>query len=154
MVVPPSEDPAGPTLGDLCHPDELEMTVATPVPGGHDVATSVTATNVGTRECRVEAWPTVRVLSDGEDLALNVHPARTQPAGDHVEPVAVMLEPGEAARTQVWWPAWGAAADLDAAQELRIGVGGGTEVLQLAEDGRWDVVRSAEAWVAPWQSTP
>jgi hypothetical protein len=151
---PPAADVASPTFGDLCHPDELETVATTPVPGGHDVATTLTVTNVGTRDCRVEDWPSLHLLSDGQDLALNVHPAQTQPAGDHVEAVEVWIRPGESAQTQVWWPSWGAAADLDAAQELRIGIGGGEEILELQPPERWDVTRSAEAWVAPWQPAP
>lgn len=151
---PPTEPPApaSPTFGDLCHPDELETVASTPEPGGHDVATTITAVNVGSRTCRVEGWPSVQLLSEGVDLALNVHPASTQPAGDHVEPDPVELAPGEAARTQAWWPSWGAAADLDAEQELRLGVGGGVEVVLLPGLDGWDVVRSAEVWVAPWQA--
>lgn len=148
----PTEDTASPTLGDLCHPDELELTVTQPGLAGHDVATTLTATNGGERTCRVEAWPSVRLESDGEDLALQVLVSEVDPVdGQHVEADPVVLAPGEAAETQVWWPSWGAAADLDAAQRLRVGVGGGEEVLDLAPRERWDVVRSAEAWVAPWQ---
>lgn len=90
-------------------------------------------------------------MSDGEDLSVNVHIRHSQPGGEHVEAVAVRLEPGASARTQVWWPSWGAAADLDATQELRVGVGGSTEVVDLRPPARWDLVRSAEAFVAPWQ---
>lgn len=53
------EDLAEPTFGDLCHPDELEVATTVPVPGGNDVAATLTATNVGGRECRVEGWPSL-----------------------------------------------------------------------------------------------
>ncbi|MGD8149698.1 DUF4232 domain-containing protein [Ornithinimicrobium sp. Y1694] len=139
--------------GTLCHPDELDLAVTTPVPGGHDVTTTLTVTNTGERSCQVEGWPSVRVLSGGEDLALFVHVATVDPVrGEHVEATPITLEPGERAGTQVWWRSWGAAADLRTQQQLRIGIGGGEEVLDLREQDRWDVVRSAEAWVAPWQA--
>ena len=148
----PTEDGASPTIGDLCHPDEIELSVSEPSIAGHDVATTVTATNEGERTCRVEAWPTVRLESAGEDLALQVLVSEVDPVdGEHVEADPVVLAPGESAETQVWWPSWGAAADLDADQRLRVGLGGGEDALDLAPRERWDVVRSAEAWVAPWQ---
>ncbi|MFX0537114.1 DUF4232 domain-containing protein [Ornithinimicrobium sp. Y1847] len=139
--------------GTLCHPDELDLAVSTPVPGGHDVTTTLTVTNTGERSCQVEGWPSVRVLSGEEDLALFVHVATVDPVrGEHVESTPITLDPGERAGTQVWWRSWGAAADLRTPQQLRIGIGGGEEVLDLRDQDRWDVVRSAEAWVAPWQA--
>lgn len=96
-------------------------------------------------------WPTVQIFSDGQDLALNLHVRESAPAGVHVDPVDIRLAPGASAQTQVWWPSWGAAADLDAAQRLWVGVGGGLEAVDLADGARWDVVHSAEAYVAPWQ---
>ncbi|GGK59963.1 hypothetical protein GCM10011509_05310 [Ornithinimicrobium pekingense] len=150
VVVPP-EPPAGPTAGALCHPDELEVVTSTPEPGGSVVATTLVATNVGTRDCVVTGWPTVQVFSAGEDLALNVHVRESAPAGAHVDPAEIRLAPGAAAQTQVWWPSWGAAADLEASQRLWVGVGGGVEAVDLPEGARWDVVHSAEAYVAPWQ---
>lgn len=149
-ILPP-EPPAGPTAGDLCHPDELEVTTSRPEPGGNVVATTLTATNAGARDCVVSGWPTVQVFSDGEDLALNLHVRESAPAGAHVDPVEIRLAPGASAQTQVWWPSWGAAADLDASQRLWVGVGGGLEAVDLPEGARWDVVHSAEAYVAPWQ---
>lgn len=150
--VGPGGEQAAEPLGDLCHPSELETTVTTPVPGGHDVHAVITSANTGERDCRVEGFPSIRLLSGGDDLALFVHVAQVDPtSGEHVTLDPVWLEPGERAETQVWWPSWGAAADLESDQQLQLGVGGGQELLDLGPDQRWDVVRSAEAYVSPWQ---
>lgn len=144
---------AGPTFGDLCHPTELTLDPGTPVPGGHEVSTTLTITNVGERQCSVGGWPSVRLLSDGEDLAVFVHVATVNPTnGQHVEEERVDLDPGSAAHTQIWWRSNGAAADLRATQELRLGIGGGEATVSIPEHAAWDVVRSSEAWLAPWQS--
>lgn len=149
---PPVIDEASPTFGDLCHPDELDVGLSPAVPAGNDVAATVTATNIGDRTCRVEAWPSLQLFSGGEDLSLFVFPSEVDPVSrEHVDADPVLLASGSSAATQVWWPSWGAAADLDAAQHLHLGVGGGTEVIELDPPQRWDVVRSAEAWVAAWQ---
>lgn len=149
---PAATGEASPTFGDLCHPDELDVGLGPAVLAGHDVAATVTALNTGDRTCRVEAWPSLQLFSGGEDLSLFVHPSEVDPiSGDHVDDKPVLLAPGSSAATQVWWPSWGAAADMDASQRLYLGVGGGTEVVELDPSQRWDVVRSAEAWVAPWQ---
>ncbi|WP_139722286.1 DUF4232 domain-containing protein [Serinicoccus chungangensis] len=151
---PPPTDPPGPTLGDLCHPDELTLDSSVPVPAMSDAVATLTVTNSGGRSCRVEGFPTVTIIGQVEqaDLGLQVRVSQVDPAGgDPVEVDPVQLAPGDAATTQVWWPTWGAAADRESPQQLRIGVGGSTEVLDLPPERRWDVVQSAEAWVGPWR---
>lgn len=141
-----------PTLGDLCHPDELELTTSAPEDTGPDSLVTVTATHVGERRCRVEGFPTIRLLSDDTDLSLVVDVREVDPVTrEHVDAAPVWLTRGESAAVTVWWPSWGAAADLDARQVLQVGVGGGQETVDIPEGSRWDVVRSAEALVTPWQ---
>ncbi|WP_158640899.1 DUF4232 domain-containing protein [Serinicoccus profundi] len=151
---PPAVDAPGPTIGDLCHPDELILETSVPEPAMSDVVATLTLTNEGERTCRVEGFPTVSLIGQVEqdDLTLQVRVSEVDPAGGgpvEIEPVEIA--PGDRALTQVWWPSWGAAADLASPQQLRIGVGGSTEVLDLPPERRWDVVQSAEAWVGPWR---
>lgn len=152
---PPPVAEAGPTVGDLCHPDELSMSTTRPELGMNHAYTTVTVTNDGDRRCEVEGHPTVTLIGgpDQADLALYVHVSEVDPAtNEHVDTEPVALEPGTSAETHVWWPTWGSAADLESPQELRIGVAGGQEVLDLPPEDRWDVVQSAEAWVGPWRA--
>lgn len=46
------------------------MTTSVPEDGGPDSVVTVVATHVGERQCRVEGFPAVRLLSDDTDLSL------------------------------------------------------------------------------------
>lgn len=150
--VAPEEPVSVANAGDLCTAAAVSAEITTPVPGGHEVFTTLTVTNAGDVACRLEGWPSVRLLSDGDDLALWVHVASVDPStGEHVEDEPVLLDPGQSGQTHLWWPGYGAAADMTADQTLQVGLGGTMLTVPLTSRQNWDVVRSAEAWVAPWQ---
>ena len=152
---PPPLDPPGPTIGDLCHPDEMTMATSRPAKAMHDVHTTVTVTNEGGRSCELSGFPTVSLIGNVEqdDLMLSVHVSEVDPAtGEKVRAAPVVVEPGESAEVMVWWQAWGAAADTQSPQQLRIGLPGGVETLDLPQQDRWDVVQSADAWVGAWRA--
>lgn len=151
---PPVDQPS-PTLGDLCHPDEITTEAVPPQRAMSRRVAELVATNTGSRTCTVAGYPTIELLggADQVGLALAVRATPVDIAtGQTLTEETITLEPGQKARTAVWWLPWGSAADTENPQELRIGVGGGAEIIDLGPDQRWDVLRDVDAWVSPWQA--
>jgi hypothetical protein len=119
-------------------------------------AVSVVATSHADGPCYVEGFPGVTLAQGGRDLRLTTEPG--SPSSLEIpEARRVGLAPGGTAFFPLVWKGYGAAADEDTPQELRVTLAGGepgTVALVGTSPAPFDLVDGGTIRVGPWQPGP
>lgn len=120
-------------------------------------AVTVVAISRSAQPCYVDGIAGIAIAQGGRDLRLTTQPG--SPDGPEApQPRRVALAPGDAAAFPLVWKGYGAAADEDTPQELRVVLpqGGGTGTVPLGTaPAPFDLVDGGAVRVGPWRpSTP
>jgi hypothetical protein len=150
VAAPPTT--AAPVAASVaCAPEDLTWSAT-----GWDAAmgtraVTVVATNRTARPCYVDGVPAVALAQGGRDLGLTTDPGWEAPQTGRVG-----LAPGGTACFPLMWKGYGAAADEETPQELRVTLAGGepTTVALGASPAPFDLVHGAAIRVGPWQPGP
>ncbi|TWF79925.1 uncharacterized protein DUF4232 [Pseudonocardia hierapolitana] len=154
-VPQPSPTPAPVDASVACAPEDLTWSA-----NGWDAAmgtraVSVVATSHAVRPCYVDGFPGITLAQGGRDLRLTTEPG--SPSGPEVpEARRVGLAPGGTASFPLIWKGYGAAADEDTPQELRVTLAGGepSTVALGTSPAPFDLVDGGTIRVGPWQPGP
>jgi hypothetical protein len=151
----PRPSPAPVDASVACGPGDLTWSTT-----GWDAAmgtraVSVVATSHADRPCYVDGFPGVTLAQGGRALRLTTQPG--SPAGPEVPQARrVGLAPGGTASFPLIWKGYGAAADEDTPQELRVTLAGGASgtVALGPSPAPFDLVDGGTIRVGPWQPGP
>jgi hypothetical protein len=118
-------------------------------------AVSVVATSHADRPCYVEGFPGIALAQGGRDLRLTTEPGSPSSPGVP-EARRVGLAPGGTASFALTWEGYGAAADADTPQELRVTLPGGEPgtVALGTSPAPFDLVDGGTIRVGPWRPDP
>ncbi len=164
-AVAAAADATRPAAGEdvrACTGDELELALT-----GFDVALGsrflrVTATSAASTPCRLQGMPDLAAMRTSGTLvpSLTLEPARSRPA----EPAAVVLQPGQAATSELRWGAMSTSQDPDTTVALLVtAVPDGPQVtLPVAQavpddppgTASVDILHGATVRVGDWAPSP
>jgi Protein of unknown function (DUF4232) len=152
----PSPTPAAVDAAVACSLEDLDWSVT-----GWDAAMGTRAVTVvaishTARPCYVDGFAGIAIAQGGRDLRLTTEPGSpTSP--ELPEARRVGLAPGGAASFGLVWKGYGAAADMDTPQELRVTLDGGGEPSTVplgTSPAPFDLVDGGTIRVGPWQPGP
>jgi hypothetical protein len=152
-VLQPSPAPVDASVA--CAPEHLTWSAT-----GWDAAmgtraVSVVARSHADRPCYVEGFPGIALAQGGRDLRLTTEPGSPSSPGVP-EARRVGLAPGGAASFPLIWKGYGAAADGETPQELRVTLAGGepSGVPLGTSPAPFDLVDGGTIRVGPWRPEP
>jgi hypothetical protein len=113
---------------------------------------TIVVTSHAARSCYVDGFPGIALAQGGRDLRLTIKPGSPTSTGAP-EARRVGLAPGGTASFPLIWKGYGAAADENTPQELRVTLGGGDPgtVPLGTSPAPFDLVDGGTIHVGPWQ---
>jgi hypothetical protein len=146
-----------PQAADLCDPADLAWSTTGWDAAMGSRAVTVVAAVQGTEPCFVDGFVDVVIAQGGRPLQLV---SRTGFAAASTEPAPaqrVGIAPGGTAVFTLYWEGYGAAADGETPQSLRVALAGSAEPVEVPigpEPAPFDLVDGGTIEIGPWQPGP